>query len=101
MLKDHETIELDTIENWDTSFKALNTGDLDAIVVDRWIGEYELANSRIPDIKIVDPPIETQYSRIAVRKGDIETLALINDGLKKITEDGTLEKFWSSGKVKE
>jgi hypothetical protein len=61
--------------------------------VDRWIGEYELANSRISGIRIVDPPIETQYSSIAVRKGDIETLALINSGLRGITDDGTVDKI--------
>ena len=80
MLQEYEAIDIDKFYNWNTSFKALSTGDLDAIIVDRWIGEYELANSRITDIKIVDPPLETQYSRIAVRKGDIETLSLINSG---------------------
>ncbi|NLY98315.1 MAG: GGDEF domain-containing protein [Clostridiaceae bacterium] len=61
--------------------------------MDRWIGEYELANSKVPDIKIVVPPIETHYSAIAVRKGDTETLALINSGLKAITEDGTFDRI--------
>jgi diguanylate cyclase (GGDEF)-like protein len=74
-------------------FKALSTGEIDAIVVDRWIGEYELAMSRIADIKIVEPPIETQYSRIAVRKGDSETLTLLNSGLKVITDDGTIDSI--------
>ncbi len=44
------------------------SGELDAIVVDRWIGEYELAQSRVKGIQILDEPIETQYSRIAVKK---------------------------------
>jgi ABC-type amino acid transport substrate-binding protein len=82
LLQGHEAIDIEKFYDWNTSFKALSTGNLDAIIVDRWIGEYELANSRITGIKIVDPPIETQYSRIAVRKGDIETLALINSGLE-------------------
>ena len=93
LLQEYEAIDIDKFYNWNTSFKALSTGDLDAIIVDRWIGEYELANNRITDIKIVDPPLETQYSRIAVRKGDIETLSLINSGLKEITDDGTVDKI--------
>jgi diguanylate cyclase (GGDEF)-like protein len=93
LLREYEAIDIDKIYDWNTSFKALSTGDLDAIIVDRWIGEYELANSRITDIKIVDPPLDTQYSRIAVRKGDIETLSLINSGLKEITDDGTVDKI--------
>lgn len=102
LLQGYEDIAIEKIYNWETSFKALSTGDLDAIIVDRWIGEYELANSRLTDIKIVDPPIETQYSRIAVRNGDIKTLALINSGLKRITEDGTIDKImeqWQGKRV--
>ena len=102
LLQEYEDIDIGEIYNWDTSFKALSSGDIDAIIVDRWIGEYELANSRVPDIIIVDPPIETQYSRIGVRKGDIETLALINSGLKEITDDGTIDKImeqWQGKRV--
>ena len=102
LLQGYEGINIEIIYDWETSFKALSTGDLDVIIVDRWIGEYELANSRISDIKIVDPPVETQYSRIAVRKGDIEILALINSGLKEITNDGTVNKImeqWQGKRV--
>lgn len=102
LLQEYEEIDIEIIHDWDRSFKALSSGDLDAIIVDRWIGEYELANSRIKDIKIVVPPIETQYSRIAVKKGDMETLALINSGLKEITDDGTLDRImeqWQGKRV--
>ena len=40
-----------------------SAGEIDAIVVDRWIGECELAQSGIRGIQIIDEPIETQYSR--------------------------------------
>ena len=100
LLLEYEGIDTEIIHDWETSFRDLISGDLDAIIVDRWIGEYELANSRISDIKIVDPPIEIQYSRIAVRKGDIETLSLINSGLVKITEDGTVDKIMKQWKGK-
>jgi diguanylate cyclase (GGDEF)-like protein len=102
LLEGHEDIEIENIYKWGTSFKALSMGEIDAIIVERWIGEYELANSRISDIKIVAPPIETQYSRIAVRKGDVETLALINLGLIEINADGTLDRImehWQGKRV--
>jgi diguanylate cyclase (GGDEF)-like protein len=102
LLRRYEAIDIEIIHDWETSFKALSAGDLDAIIVDRWIGEYELANSGVSDIKIVDTPIEIQYSRIAVRKGDTETLALINSGLKEITDDGTVNKImeaWQGKRV--
>lgn len=102
LLQEYEDISIENINNWGVSFKALSTGEIDAIIVDRWIGEYELANSRIPNIKIVVPPLDTQYSRIAVRKGDIETLALINSGLREITDNGTVDRImeqWQGKRV--
>ncbi len=102
LLEEYEEIDLKVITDWERSFQALSTGELDAIIVDRWIGEYELAKSKVSDIKIVDPPIETQYSRIAVRKGDTETLNLLNSGLKKVTDDGTIDKImeqWQGKRV--
>ncbi|MGI6570300.1 MAG: diguanylate cyclase [Caldicoprobacterales bacterium] len=93
LLERYEDIVIEKINNWDDSFTALSSGEIDAIVVDRWIGEYELADTGITGIKIVDPPIETHYSRIAVRKGDSETLTLINSGLREITDDGTFDKI--------
>ncbi len=102
LLQGHEDITIENIYNWNDSFKALSTGEIDAIIVDRWIGEYELASSKISNIKIVEPPIETQYSKIAVRKGDIETLDLINSGLREITDDGTVDRImeqWQGKRV--
>lgn len=51
------------ISDWKTGFRKVAAGEIDAIVVDRWIGEYELAQSGIRGIQIIDEPIETQYSR--------------------------------------
>lgn len=102
MLLEYDGIDIEIIYDWKTSFRDLISGDLDAIIVDRWIGEYELAQSRISGIKIVENPVETQHSRIAVKKGDDETLSLINSGLTEITEDGTVDKImkqWQGKRV--
>ena len=93
LLQGYEEIELEKIDDWETAFRDLRAGDLDAIVVDRWIGEYELAQSRISGIAVVEEPIETQYSRIAVRKDDDKTLAMINSGLEEIIKDGTIDRI--------
>ena len=91
---------MEVIYDWDTSFRDIISGDLDAIIVDRWIGEYELAQSKISGIKIIEKPVETQYSRIAVKKGDTKTFSLINSGLRKIIEDGTVDKIMEEWKGK-
>jgi diguanylate cyclase (GGDEF)-like protein len=102
MLSEYDGVVTEIIYDWKTSFRDLINGDLDAILVDRWMGEYELAQSRLSGITIVENPVETQYSRIAVKKGDIETLSLINQGLKEITEDGTVDRImnqWQGKRV--
>jgi len=102
LLRNYEGIDTVVIDDWKTSFRDLSNGGLDAIIVDRWIGEYELAQSRIVGITVVTTPIETQHSRIAVRKGDADTLALLNSGLIGITEDGTVDeilKQWQGKRV--
>ena len=100
LLLEYDGIEMEVIYDWDTSFRDIISGDLDAIIVDRWIGEYELAQSKISGIKIIEKPVETQYSRIAVKKGDTKTFSLINSGLRKIIEDGTVDKIMEEWKGK-
>lgn len=102
LLQQYGDIELERIPNWKTGFQMIKVGKLDAIVVDRWIGEYELARSKVKGIQIVEEPIETQYSRIAVKKGNKELLNLINLGLKEMKEDGSMAKIlddWQGKKV--
>lgn len=68
----------------------------------RWIGEYELARSKVTGIQIIEEPIETKYSGIAVKKGNGELLSLINAGLKEMKEDGTMIDIlgdWQGKKV--
>lgn len=93
LLRRYDGINIITIPNVKTGFQMINSGELDAIVTDRWIGEYELAQSGIKGIQIVSQPIETQYSRIAVKKGNEELLNIINDGLREIKEDNTMNEI--------
>ncbi|HHT63339.1 MAG TPA: diguanylate cyclase [Clostridia bacterium] len=102
LLQKYDSINIEPISDWKTGFLRVATGEIDAIVVDRWIGEYELAQSRIKGIQVLDEPIETQYSRIAVKKGNKELLSLINSGLKEMNEDGTIAEIlsnWQGKKV--
>lgn len=102
LLQKYDGINIVTISCWNLGFRKVKSGELDAIVVDRWIGKYELARSKLKGIHIVEEPVETQYSRIAVKKGNEGLLGLINAGLKELNEDGTMEavlRDWQGGKV--
>jgi len=92
-LKKYDGITIERIPDWRTGFLLLLSGELDALVVDRWIGEYELAESGIRDIVVLPEPVNVQYSRIAVRKGNKELLDVLNHGLREIREDGTRDKI--------
>jgi diguanylate cyclase (GGDEF)-like protein len=93
MLKDLETIDMVIVPSLAEGFEKIASGELDAVVVERWIGEYELANSRIRGIHTVQQPVETGSSHIAVKKGNTELLDMINGGLKKMDEDGTTSRI--------
>jgi len=51
-------------------------------------GRYELYLNKIHGVTVVEPAIATEYSRIAVKKGNKELLDRINFGLNKIEHDG-------------
>lgn len=90
LLKKYDGINIVTIPNVKNGFQRIKSGELDAVVTDRWIGEYELAQSRIKEIQALDQAIEKQYSRIAVKKGNEKLLNIINDSLKEIKDDNTI-----------
>ncbi len=100
-LKEFDKIETVVIENLNSGFDMLQNEHIDAIMLDRWAGEYELFLHRRKDITIVKPPIVTSYARIAVKKGNKELLDRINFGLKEIERDGTRQKILKKWQAKE
>lgn len=71
----------------------LISGDLDAVIVDRWIGEYALAQTRSSGLVIARAPFAVNHSHIAVKRGNDELLKLINHGLQEIKNDGTFDRI--------
>ncbi len=100
-LKEHEQIHLVVLPNWKAGFDMLKTEQIDAVFVDRWVGEYELYLNSIEGVIVVEPPVVTNYSRIAVKKGNTELLARINAGLKEIESDGARQQILKKWQAKE
>ncbi len=101
-LQQLENFSLYTFSDWDDGFKRLQSGEIDMIIADRWIGEYHLAENRINDIQIIDSPIESQHSAIAVKKGNIELLSRIDDALIELEQNGMLDTIlrkWKGQRV--
>ncbi|WP_196599100.1 diguanylate cyclase domain-containing protein [Pectinatus frisingensis] len=102
ILQKHPEIETVVIPDWKTGFSMVESGKLDAVLVDRWVGEYVLAKSNIKNIKLIENPVEVSYSRIAVKKGNRDLLNSINQGLQKMKNDGTMRTIldnWHNQKV--
>lgn len=102
LLKQQGGIQIVDIQSAKEGLRKISEGELDAIVVDRWLGEYELAKSNIRTIRIVDQPVERQYSRIAVKKGNTDLLEVINTGLREMKADETMSDIiadWKGQKV--
>lgn len=102
LLMKYDGINIVTISDWNAGFQMIKSGELDAIVADRWIGKYKLAESKVKGIQVLEKPIETEYSRIAIKKGNEELLNLINTGLEELNDDGTTADIlsdWQGKKV--
>lgn len=101
-LEQHKGVQLVFIRDWKTGFEMLNAGNLDAIFVDQWVGEYQLQLNRIDGIIPVEPALFSSASRIAVKKGNHALLARINEGLAAIQADGTrasIENSWRGKQI--
>ena len=92
-LRAYDRIQLVVVPSWKDGFERLHSEQLDAVFVDRWVGEYDLYLHKITGVTLVDPPIVTDSSRIAVKKGNKELLDRINSGLQEIERDGTRQSI--------
>jgi len=101
ILKQDPLIELVVIPDVIRGFHLLADGKVDAVVVDRWVGLFVLADNNIRGIRIAGEAIDKSNSAIAVRKGNKELLAEINKVLAAIKEDGTYTKILAKWQPKE
>ncbi|MBJ6359854.1 lipoprotein [Paenibacillus sp. GCM10012307] len=74
----------------------LKTGRVDAVIVDKPVAEQYAATQNditiATDVKFDLPEDETGYA-IAVKKGNQELLAKINATIKRLNENGDIERF--------
>jgi len=100
-LQDFPQVNVVVVPNWARGLQMLQAGEIDAVFVDRWVGEYEMFLHKVPDIAIVEPAVVTLESKIAIRKGNPDLLAQINLGLSRIQADGTRQAIVDKWKAKE
>jgi ABC-type amino acid transport substrate-binding protein len=74
-------------------FQLLKDGQVDAVLADLWTGSYVLAQNGITGIQTSGEPFAHLASALAVKKGNTALLAAINDGLRSLQADGTIERI--------
>ena len=102
LLQEDPEIIVKIIPDFIQGFRMLATGALDAVVADRWVGSYVLAENNIRGVKLIEAPISRSHSAIAVKKGNTNLLGEINAALADIRRDGTYDriiKAWQSKEV--
>ncbi|KAF1009824.1 MAG: L-cystine-binding protein FliY [Pseudomonas fluorescens] len=74
-----------------TKFQDLRIGRIDAILIDR-LAALEYAK-KAPDTAAAGEAVSRQEAGIALRKGEPELLAAVNQAIDKLRADGTLKKL--------
>ncbi len=82
-----------TVPDLNVGFRLLCEGQLDALLTDRWAGEFALAQGKVTGVRVVEEPVDRTSSCIAVRKGNDDLLVRINDGLRRARVDGTMQRI--------
>lgn len=91
-----KTIEGAKVTDFDQVTDALmevKNGGADALINDHPVNQYYVSKSK-KDYKIVGEILESEYYGIAVKKGNTELLEKINNGLKKLKENGEYAKLY-------
>ena len=101
LLRHDQRILVEYIPSFPQGFRSLAAGDIDAIVADRRVGKYVLAEHKIPGVRLVEEPILQNDSAIAVKKGNADLLKDINTALANIRYDGTYNEIIKSWQTKE
>jgi polar amino acid transport system substrate-binding protein len=88
-------VELKTYDELGLAIEDLANGRIAGVVADTPIAaDYALQNDKYSDtLQIVGEPFTNEYYGVAVRKGNDRVLKMINEGLKKVLDQGVDEEL--------
>jgi signal transduction histidine kinase len=101
LLEKNPNITLIIIPDFIVGFKMLDTGSIDAVVVDYRVGSYVLAKHNIRNIKASGEPIAFSYSALAVKKGNKKLLESIDNALQTVKNNGIYQNIIDKWQPKE
>ena len=91
LLREDRGITIHTTTTFVEALRELSEGRHDAVVIQRLVALRLIREDELSNLRVVNKPIDgfRQDFCFAVKEGDRETLALLNEGLALITADGT------------
>ena len=95
-LQGKNSTDIKRFESTPLALKELEAGGIDAVVADNGVVVNYVANNAASKFRTVNDPafVPGQYG-IAVRKGNAELLAKVNQGLAAIRADGTYDRIYA------
>lgn len=87
-----EGADVKIYDNISNAIDDLKNGTINSIIMDNKVAE-EAAAQNADAIKIIDVALTVEQYGIAVKKGDADMLKKVNDALKELEEDGTVDKL--------
>ena len=84
-------IKIHTTATFEDALRELSRGRYDAVVIQRLVALRLIQETGLKNLRVVNKPIEgfSQDFCFAVKEGDRDTLALLNEGLALVMADGT------------
>lgn len=92
--------KLDTVADYNNAFMLLESGNVEAVICDLSIAEYQIAAK--PDAYVmVEEPLSSEHYAVGFKKGDDELAKVVSETLLDMYNDGTVasiaEKYADEG----
>ena len=88
-------IDVHTTITFEKALQELSMGRHDAVFIQRLVGLRLIRETKLTNLKVLDSPVNDfqQDFCFAVKEGDKDTLALLNEGLSVVIADGTFRRL--------
>jgi len=89
--REERGIDIHTTQTFEDALRQLSQGRYDAVVIQRLVALRLIQETGLTNLRVLDRPIKDfrQDFCFAVKEGDRDTLALLNEGLSIVMADGT------------
>lgn len=101
LMQQDPLIHVVKINSYRQGLQMIQDNQIDAILVDRWVGDYLLSEQDDPDVRPSNAAAARLQSAIAVKKGNAQLLSLINQGLASLRADGSLDRIYAAWRPKQ